>query len=550
MLLYREIARVLGYYLISFALVLCIPLAVSVYYEYGASIGTHPQPHGTWAFVYTIVIDIIIAGGCLWWGRRATGNLFRQEGLVLVVIIWFITAAIGGMPFYFSKTFENPLDCYFEAMSGLTTTGASMMTPKEYDPKTGQEVPIQKVVRGPYEAEYLYYGTISPVVDPVSGAVIAEGVEAVGKGVLFWRSFMQWLGGMGIVVLFVAVLPALGIGAKLLFQTEITGPFKEAVTPRIKETASMLWKIYLGLTVMQIVLLLWTNPQMSAFDAFTTTFSTISTGGFTVHPESINYYQNAWTDWIVIIFMLAGSLNFTLYFFCLKGKFYRIYEPEFFTYIAILLTASVFIAWQLVGTKQILLAGGDAGVFSSAEAIRHGFFQLISAQTATGFATADFNIWPLACQVLMIISMFIGGMSGSTAGGMKAIRIYMVARIIYYKLESVLRPETVRVFKINNFEVGDKTALTVLCYLLLVIFLAVLGTFLLVLDGIGPETAFSLNACMLNNIGIAFRAAGPTESFAFLSSFGKMLCTIWMVLGRLELLAVLIILLPSFWTRK
>jgi len=547
-MLYREICRVFSTYLIFLSLALCVPLGVAVYFEYILPPEAHPQPHSTLAFVGTIAIDLFIAFLCRRIGSKAKGRLFRRECLALVVVIWFVTAIIGGLPFYLSGTFDSPLDSYFEAMSGLTTTGASVMHPKEFDPVTGNEIAIRKEVSGPYDAEYMFYGTIDPVRDPVTGESVITGVEAVSKGILFWRSFTQWLGGMGIVVLFVAILPALGVGGKVLYQAEVPGPIKEAVTPRIKETASLLWKLYLIFTVLEIVLLMVTNSEMSLFDASTITFSTISTGGFSVHSASIGIYANAWTEWVVIIFMIAGGVNFSLYFYCLKGKFYRLYEPEFILYLATLFIGSCFIAWNLVGFNKILL-NGETGIFSFAESVRHGFFQMVSAQTSTGFVTADFDKWPLMCQTLMLMMMCVGGMSGSTGGGIKVSRFYMTFYILYNKLEQIFRPETVRKFRIGSSDISDKMAITVLFSLIAVLLLIVFGTFFLVVDGVDPETAVSVNVCMINNIGMAFRTAGPTSSFAFLSAFGKLLSSIWMVLGRLELFAVLLIFLPEFWMK-
>ncbi len=543
---YREVCRILSVYLLILALALCVPLAVGIYYEYFLPPEAHPQPHSTCAFLITILIDLFLAG-ILWLiGRGSAGFLFRKECILLVVIIWFITAGIGGLPFSLSGTFSNPIDSYFEAISGLTTTGASVMYPKAFDPVTGEEIPIRTSVSGPYQAEYSFYGTIDPVTDPHTGEVVATGIEAVSKGLLFWRSFTQWLGGMGIVVLFVAILPALRVGGKVLYQSEVPGPIKESITPRIKETASVLWKLYFGLTLLEIVLLMLTNSQMTFFEASTITFSNLSTGGFCVHSASIGAFGNSYTEWVVILFMLAGGTNFALYFYALKGKFYRLYEPEFLLYIATLVLGSCFIAGKLIGFNKALLAGGT-GVFSLGEAIRHGTFQMVSAQTSTGFTTANYNQWPLACQMLMLMMMCVGSMSGSTGGGIKVSRFYMVFHILYNRLESAFRPETVRKFKIGKVNINDRMAVTVLFSVLVILLLIALGTFLLVVDGVDPETAVSVNVCMINNIGIAFRVAGPTSSFAFLSSFGKILSSLWMVLGRLELFAVLIVLLPKFW---
>lgn len=548
-MLYREISRVISQYLFGLTALFMIPLAVSGYYEFLAPPQNHLQPHCTAAFFISILICVSVAFFFRFLGKGALGTLYRRESLAIVVIIWFITAIMGGMPFYFSGTFVNPVDCYFEAMSGLTTTGASVMHPKAYDLETGKEVLNVIDVDWGWKEAYKFYGTIDPVRDSVTGEILYQGIEAVSKGILFWRSFLQWLGGMGIVVLFIAVLPALGVGGKILFQAEVPGPTKDAVTPRIKETASILWKLYLGLTIFEVVLLMLTNDRIALFDAMAITFSNISTGGFSVRNESIASYGSAATEWTVLVFMLVGSINFALYFHALRGKIYRFYEPEFLAYFFTIAIACLIAIFYLLG-EEITLLSGEKRLFSFGESIRISCFHLISAQTSTGFATANYNAWPMVVQVLMLLVMFIGSMSGSTGGGIKIVRHYMLFAIAKNKVESIFRPETVRALRIGRQEVDYTVANMVLTFFFIVISVAVLGTLLLVIDGVDPETSLSVNTCMINNIGIAYRAAGPTSSFAFLSNFGKIISSILMVLGRLEFFAVLIILVPAFWKGK
>jgi trk system potassium uptake protein len=545
---FQALSKVIGQYLFYFALLLCVPLGVAGYYEIYAVPESHLQPHSTWAFAFTIFITLALSAILYLIGYRAKGTLFRREALALVVLIWFISAIIGGLPFYFSGTFENFIDCYFEAMSGLTTTGASVMHPKAYDPQTGLEI-MNHIAINWGHVTYDFFGTITPVRDTVSGEIVLSGIESVSKGILFWRSFLQWLGGMGIVVLFIAVLPALGVGGKVLYHAEVPGPVKESVTPRIKETASILWKLYLGVTIAEIFLLVKTNESLPLFDAFCITFSNLSTGGFSVTSASIGGYENIATEWVVIAFMLIGSTNFALYFHCLKGKIYRLYEPEFITYYLSILFGSGLMIWHLYGTNKSLLTGAT-GIFSWEESIRYGIFHLVSAQTSTGFVTANFDAWPYVTQVYLLLVMFVGSMSGSTGGGIKIVRFYMLFHIARNKVESIFRPEAVRAFQIGSKEIDSSAAITVLSFFFIVMSIAVGSTLFLVADGIDPETSLSVIACMINNIGIAFRAAGPTESFAFLSSFGKILSTLLMVLGRLEFFALLVVLIPAFWSEK
>ncbi|MCB1149845.1 MAG: TrkH family potassium uptake protein, partial [Chlamydiia bacterium] len=365
--------------------------------------------------------------------------------------------------------------------------------------------------------------------------------------ILFWRSFLQWLGGLGIVVLFVAILPVLGVGGKMLFHSEMPGPIKESLTPRIKETALALWKIYLGLSAVQVMLLMVTNTELDLFNAVCITLSTISTGGFTVVNGSIGAYNSSATEWVVLIFMLLGSINFSLFYFLFKGKLYRLKDIELIVYLILITVSSIYVASSLVGEPDFLTNGERGPLLTVNDAIRQGFFQVISAQTSSGFAIANYDKWPYALQSLMLILIYIGGMAGSTAGGMKMIRHIMIFRIAQDKIELMFRPETVRSFRIGNVKVDTSAAITVLVFFVTVISMAVLGTFLLTLDGMDPETALTVITSTINNSGMGFREAGPTDSFAFLSNFGLILTSLWMIMGRLEFFTILVILVPAFW---
>jgi trk system potassium uptake protein len=551
-MLYREISRILGLYLFCLAGALCIPLLAAAYYQWMAHPQNHPQTHSTFAFFITLLICLALA---LFFryaiGRRATGSLYRREALFLVVIIWFVTALIGAIPFVLSRTLTDPLDAYFEAMSGLTTTGATVMRAKEYDPLTGEEIPIVRDFPGFPPVRYEFYGTIPPVIDPATGEVVATGIEAVGKALLFWRSLMQWIGGAGIVLLFLAVLPALGVGGKVLYQAEATGPMKESLTPRIRETAGLTWKLYLGLSVLQVILLLATNPKMAFFDSLCITLSSISTGGYSVRNGNIGAYNNLATEIVVMVFMFLGSLNFVLFTHILHRKFRRIFEPEFNIYVIQLVIVSLFVIYQLFNTPGFLLPLHPEidSALSIGKAIRYGVFQLLSLQTSTGFATADYDLWPFIVQVVLLAVMFIGGMSASTAGGIKVIRHAILCRLTGQQIELMFRPEVVRTLRIGNVQVDSRRATTVLTFFFIVMALTLIGTLALVADGVDPVTALSTNASMLNNVGGGFRMAGPTESFAFLNHFGQIVSILWMVFGRLEYFAILIVFLPEFWKR-
>lgn len=542
---YREIFKTLGTFYSGFSLTLLAPLLICCYYEHIAD--SHPQPRATLAFLQTFSICLLFGISLRWLGRGAKNHLYLREGLLTVVALWFITPMISALPFYLSGTLDNPYQAYFEAVSGLTTTGATVMDAKKYT-ESGDEVKKSYTFSNVVDTTYHYYGTILPALDSKTGKTLYTGVEAVGKGILFWRSFTQWLGGLGIVVLFVAVLPALGVEGKILLFTEMPGPLKDSLTPRIKETAAVLWKIYVGLTGAQMFFLHLTNRQIGWYDCLTISFSTLSTGGFSTKNGGIASFNSLYTEWVVIFFMIVGSLNFSLYFQALRGKFYRIYESELFLFFATVFCSAAFCAYELHGRQNISF-DGTKEIFSWGAAIRHATFQTISFQSSTGFASTDYDKWPYVTQVLLVILMFVGGMSGSTSGGMKMTRFYMIFHIVHSRVESLFRPNAVQIFRFKNREIGTGIALTVLCYFTIVAFFTILGTFILTWDGIDPETACATIACMINNVGLGFRMAGPSESFAFLSNFALVVSSIWMILGRLEFYALLVLLLPSFWRR-
>lgn len=543
---FRDIFRLLSTYLFAFSLSLVIPLFIAGYFEFFTSFEDHPQPHSTVAFFLTFVGTLSLSLLFRLCSKGSKGNLYRREGLLAVVIIWLLTPMIAAVPFVITGTLKDPFQAYFETCSGFTTTGATVIQAKKFD-HTGSEIPIEKTFCGVIPVTYTYYGNVDPVKDPVTGIVLYEGIEAIGKALLFWRSFTNWLGGMGIIVLFVAVLPALGVGGKMLFQAEVPGPVKESLTPRIKETAGHLWKIYVGLTLIQFLLLLWAEPSMDWFYASTVTFSTLSTGGFTPVNASIGQFQSPSVDWICIIFMIAGGINFSLYYHILKGKFYRIWEPEFFLFLSIMVIITGITVFYIQDVPIVSMKGVQEGFFSGLDSIRVAAFQVVSCMTTTGFSIVDYDRWPYSVQVLLLIIMFIGGMAGSTVGGLKTIRLLMLFRVVQYKVESIFRPETVRRFKIGALEVDTGASVMVLSYFAIVIAMSVFATLVYIQNGVDPESAIGLVANLINNVGMGFRMAAPTESVAFLNSFGLIFSSLLMILGRLEFLAFLAILVPAFW---
>jgi trk system potassium uptake protein TrkH len=536
-MLFKDVFRVIGFFLLSFCLILGVPTTIALFYGYEEQIVIY-------SFLGTIATTLMLGLICLFLGRKSKGQIFRREGILAVVLIWVITPFLSSLPFIYSQTLDNPVQAYFEMVSGYTTTGSTILQAKKFNEK-GEEVPIVRVIPGVIDTKYQFYGTVNPIRDE-QGNVLAEGIEAVPKPLLFWRSFIQWLGGMGVIVLFVAILPALGVGGKVLFNSEVPGPVKETLSPRIKEAAIELWKIYVILTVVQIGALLLAS-NMTLFDAATTTFTTLSTGGLSVKNTSIASYNSELVEWIIIIFMALGSINFSLYYFAFRGKFYRLNDRELWIHLALLLIFSLTISYFILGAPKVDLQGNVQGTYNAQEALRYGIFQSVSGQTSTGFNTINYDLWPYLPQVILLIAMYVGGMSGSTSGGMKTIRLYMLFKIAQNKAESIFRPESIRTLRIGEKEIESKAANLVLVFFSCFIAISTIGVLLFVWDGYDPETAIGLVACMINNTGMTFRAAGPLDSCAVLSNFSLIVSSILMIIGRLEIFAVIALLIPAFW---
>jgi trk system potassium uptake protein TrkH len=456
-------------------------------------------------------------GGGLWAATRGAGNFGRREALLLVALSWLGGAALAGLPFCIwgwligvgatgsHHAFANPINAYFEAMSGLTTTGATILTE----------------------------------------------IRAVPRSLLLWRAMTHWLGGLGIVVLFVAVLPSLGVGGKRLFKIESPGPKAEGVTPHIRETARLLWLIYVGLTLAEIAAL-W----LAGVDLFTSvchTFATLATGGFSTYDSSIAGFDSVAVDAIIMVFMFLAGVNFALYFQCLRGRFgVLLKDTEFRVYFGSLLVASAVIVFALVEWPVMTTAGTRVEP-SLGSAVRHGVFQAISIHTTTGFATADFDAWPFVAKAVLLTIMFIGGSAGSTAGGIKVVRVWIVLRVIHHEIERAFRPAVVRPLKIGNAPVETPLRTNALVYVLLAVLLALLGGAIIMLveqglsDGVSYATAATAAVATLFNIGPGLAAVGATETYADFANASKLVMSLLMALGRLELFAILVLFTPSFW---
>jgi len=467
------------------------------------------------AYEFGAAVIGAVVGGVLWYFGRSgdTERMGRREALLLVALSWLVGAALAALPYWFwamgsfdeagAHPFQNFVDCYFEAMSGLTTTGATVLSQ----------------------------------------------VDQLPRGLLLWRALTHWLGGLGIVVLFVAVLPTLGVGGKKLFQVEAPGPTQQGVRPRIRETARVLWFIYCGMTLVQIVALKLCG--MSGFDAVCHTFATLATGGFGTRNASIGHYDSVAIDAVVIVFMVLAGANFGLYYHCLKRNFRVVWaDPELRCYLGIIAVATIIVAGSIMHTNVPLTTGETVEV-GAGGAVRHGLFQVVSIQTTTGFATADFNRWSFVPKAVLVLLMFVGASAGSTGGGIKVIRILIAFKVMIAQIEQIFRPNVVRKTRIGRMSVDDDLRLGTIVYVLGIFVLWVAGTVALMLfeqhRPLDITSAATASAATLNNIGPGLGLVGAVENYGWFGTPSKVVMSLLMVLGRLEVYAVLVLFLPRFW---
>ncbi|MBD3167982.1 MAG: TrkH family potassium uptake protein [candidate division Zixibacteria bacterium] len=440
-------------------------------------------------FSISTLIGLLLGIAFFVWGKKAGVTINRRDALAVVAIGWIGFGVVGAIPFMLEEVLTNPIDAFFETVSGFTTTGSTVITD----------------------------------------------LDKVSYGLLYWRSLTQWLGGMGIIVLFIAVLPQLGIGVRQMFRSEVPGPITEGLKPKLKETASILWKIYLGITLAEI-LLLWA-AGMSIFDAVCHSLTTMATGGYSTRDESIAYYSNPLIQIIIIVFMLAAGVNFGLYYQVAKGKWKMPFKnSEFRVYIGLLLAAGLVLSVSIMHLHTNFF-----------DAVRHGFFQSVSIGTTTGYATDDFDIYPPFAKVLLVVLMFIGGSAGSTGGGMKVSRIMVLVKAAYHEVYHTFRPQVVVSLKVGKNVISESVVKSISAFFIIFILIFVLGTLFLTALGLDMVTAFSATIAALGNIGPGLAKVGATQHYAHVPYAGKLFLAIAMILGRLELFTILVLFSPKFW---
>ncbi|MEO9891541.1 potassium transporter TrkG [Aurantibacter sp.] len=429
----------------------------------------------------------------------------KKEGYIIVTFGWLVMTISGITPYLFSEAIPDITDAFFETMSGYTTTGASIL----------------------------------------------NDIEALPEGILFWRSLTHWIGGMGIIVLAIAILPLLGIGGMQLFAAEAPGPSGDKLHPRITDTAKRLWLIYVGYTLAETLLLKLAG--MNFFDAINHSLATLSTGGFSTKNASVAYWNDQpIIQYIIIIFMFLAGSNFVLSYFAFKGKIQRVLKDEEFRYYGGFVLAFTIIAALVIYFKANLSIDtpGYEMVWGKAESsFRHALFQIIAVVTTTGFVTADFTSWSPFLTVFFFGLMFAGGSAGSTAGGIKVIRHLLIIKNGVLEFKRTLHTNAIIPVRYNNKSVGQDIIYNIIAFFVLYMLLFIIGAMVLGMMGVDFVTAIGGAATSLGNVGPAFGDLNPVSNFSGLPAPAKWWCGFLMLLGRLELFTVLILLTPYFWKK-
>ncbi|MFV0391546.1 MAG: TrkH family potassium uptake protein [Paludibacteraceae bacterium] len=482
---FKLVFQIIGKLLLVESLVILSVLSVSLFY--GEKDGIY--------FLLTAGICLAVGLILAFANRKAVHTIGKREGAIMVTATWVVFSLAGALPFWLSGAIPSYTDAFFETMSGFTTTGASIL----------------------------------------------NNIEELSYGMLFWRSMTHWLGGLGIIVISMAILPILGVNGAHLFVSETTGPTKEKFSPKLNDTARILLIVYVSLTVVETILL--KIGGLSLFDAVTHSFATIATGGFSTKQASIAYWgSSTYVQYVISIFMLLAGINFAMYFFAYKRNFKKIWKSEELRgYLSILFVITIIITFSLIDFSENIQ-------FANIEkAFRDSFFTVSSLITTTGFATVDYTTWKPFTLVLIVIIMIIGGSAGSTAGGIKVVRIMIAAKTWYYEFKRLIHPSAIIPIKYNNYVIKDDVHSRVMGFILLYFFLIFIGTMILLLSGMGiPESIGSMLSC-LSCVGPGFGSVGPVGNFSAIPEFSKWFLSFIMLVGRLELYTVLMIFTPAFW---
>ena len=473
---FRLVFKLTGKTLMVEAATMLLPLAVCLYYR------ENPTP-------FLLTIPLLIVVGFLLSLLKSNDHFFPREGFFAVALIWLLVSATGALPFYFSGYFPTYIDCFFESVSGFTTTGASILT----------------------------------------------AVEPLPKGILFWRSFMHWLGGMGVLILTIALLPSLGARTLHLMKAESPGPVVSKLVPKSSQSSKILYGIYCGLTIIEILILRLAG--MPWYDSLVHSFGTAGTGGFSIKNLSIAAYNNPAFEIIITIFMLLFSVNFALYFLLLRGKIKQVFQSDELRFFLVVVFLSI--ALISINIRSLYTTLG--------EAVRHAAFQVGSIISTTGYASADFNQWPEFSRILLVLLMFIGACAGSTGGAIKCSRILLIFRCIRREIRQVIHPRAVNVVKLDGHVLEESALRSVHIFFSAYIFITLGATLLISVDNFSFGSTFTAVVACIGNIGPGLELVGPMGNYASFSLFSKTILSLCMIVGRLEILPILVLFSGNAW---
>jgi len=479
----RLITRMIGILIVFLGISMSAPLVVSYVHADGSEK----------AFLYSMVVTCSLGLTIFALaGKPSDQYLSHRDGIVIVSLGWVVACAVATMPYLLSGSIINFTDAYFECMSGFTTTGASILTD----------------------------------------------VEKLSMGILLWRSETQWLGGMGIIVLSIAILPFLGIGGMQLYKAETPSPVVDKLTPRIADTAASLWKIYIVFTVVQIGLLF--GGGMTVFDSVCHTFATMPTGGFSTKNASISHYHSPYFDFIIVVFMMIAGMNFSLHYKLFKGQFTTVRkDPELRVFLAVVIGFSLLVTYNVYGNVYDTVT----------DSFRYATFQVVSIITTTGFVTADYEKWPAFSQLILLMCMFLGSMAGSTGGAIKIMRTILLLKHGYHEIFRIIHPHATTVVKLGDMPVPQSVLRSIWGFFTLYTGLYTIAVLFMSLLGLDMISSISSVATCLGNVGPGLGSVGPTDNFSEVHFFGKWILIFCMLLGRLEIYTVIVLLTPGFWKK-
>ncbi|NOU61177.1 TrkH family potassium uptake protein [Marinifilum sp. JC070] len=480
MVKFKIIFNILGKLLVGESFFLFLSLLVSLIY----------QENDSAAFLNAGLITFAVGTFSYLISKGVKKDLGKREGYIIVSLVWVVFSIFGCLPYLFSGAIPSVTDAFFETMSGFTTTGSSIL----------------------------------------------NNIEELPHGILFWRSLTQWMGGMGIIVMFLAILPTLGIGGRELFVAEVPGPAPDKLTPRIKETARNLWGLYMLFTAVETIMLY--AGGMTFFDAINHSLTTMATGGYSTKQASVGFYTSPYIQYTIIFFMFVAGTNFTLSYGMITGRFTKVFKDEEFRFYTL-----VVLFFAFVITLGLIAAGHVTGE----QAFRDALFTVVSIITTTGYATADYLLWTPFLGMLIFVLFFVGGSAGSTGGGVKVVRILLLFKNSFYELKRLVHPNAVIPIRYNSKVVDQKTVTNILAFFVFYILIFMMSAVLMSFWTSDIYSAFSAVATTLGNVGPGFGEIGPMENFYHLPDLAKWFLAFLMMLGRLELFTVLVLFSPSFW---